>query len=46
MIGMMGWFDSVLGTVFYSMVVFVAGAMIGGPMWTWFKKKMPFMSKP
>ena len=42
---MMEWMDSVLGTIFYSMVVFVAGGMIGGPLWCWTKKKCPFLNK-
>jgi hypothetical protein len=33
-----GW----LGTVFYTVVVFGAGALIGAPMWNWMKTKMPW----
>ena len=43
---MMDWMDSVLGIIFYSVVIFVAGAVIGQPIWSWLRKKMPFMSKP
>ena len=33
---------SALGTVFYTVVVFVAGALIGTPLWSWLKTKMPW----
>ena len=35
-------FSSLLGTVFYSVVIFMAGALIGTPMWHWMKTKMPW----
>lgn len=35
-------FSSTLGTVFYSVVVFVAGALIGAPLWKWVDKKFPW----
>jgi hypothetical protein len=35
-------FSSTLGTVFYSIVVFVGGALIGVPLWTWVNKKFPW----
>lgn len=35
-------FSSMLGTVFFSVLVFVAGALIGTPMWHWMKTKMPW----
>ena len=35
-------FSSLLGTVFYSVVIFMAGALIGTPMWNWMKTKMPW----
>jgi hypothetical protein len=34
--------SSTLGTVFYSIVVFVAGALIGAPLWNWINKKLPW----
>jgi hypothetical protein len=37
-------FSSGLGTVFYSVVVFIAGALIGAPLWSWLKTKMPWSS--
>lgn len=40
----MNWIDSVLGTIFYSVVVFMAGAMIGPHFWCWVKRKCPFFS--
>jgi len=33
---------SALGTVFYTVVAFVAGALIGTPLWSWLKTKMPW----
>ena len=33
---------SALGTVFYSVVVFTAGALVGVPLWNWLKTKMPW----
>ena len=39
---MMEFINTTLGTTFYSIVVFVAGAMIGKPMWCWMCKKMPW----
>jgi len=35
-------FSSTLGTVFYTVVVFVAGALIGAPLWNWVNKKFPW----
>ena len=32
--------SSTLGTVFFSVVVFVAGALIGQPLWNWVNKKL------
>jgi hypothetical protein len=34
--------SSTLGTVFYTVVVFVAGALIGGPLWKWIDSKLPW----
>ena len=34
--------SSTLGTVFYTVVVFVAGALIGGPLWKWVDSKLPW----
>lgn len=31
-----------LGTGFFAAVVFVAGALIGPPMWKWLNAKMPW----
>ena len=38
----MEFIHSTLGTVFYTIVVFVGGALIGTPMWNWLKTKMPW----
>jgi hypothetical protein len=35
-------FASTLGTIFYSITVFVAGALIGAPFWGWINKKLPW----
>lgn len=40
----MEWIDSVLGTVFYSIVVFMAGAMMGKSLWVYICKKCPLFS--
>ena len=38
----MGLLQSALGTIFYTVVVFAAGALIGGPLWNWLKDKFPW----
>lgn len=38
-------FSSVLGTIFYSIVIFVAGAFIGKPLWDWVSPKLPWNKK-
>lgn len=35
-------FNSALGTVFFAIVVFIAGALIGAPLWAWLKTKLPW----
>ena len=35
-------FSSTLGTIFYSVVVFVGGALIGATLWKWVDKKFPW----
>ena len=37
--------SSTLGTIFYSGVVFVAGALIGKPLWNWINEKLPWNKK-
>jgi|TARA_X000001382_G_scaffold46437_1_gene31402 uncharacterized membrane protein YccC len=37
-----GFFSGALGTVFYTVVVFVIGALIGTPLWNWTKKFLPW----
>ena len=34
--------ESILGTVWFTALVFVAGAFIGKPMWDWIKTKLPW----
>jgi len=34
--------SSTLGTIFYTVVVFVAGALIGAPLWKWVNSKLPW----
>ena len=31
-----------LGTVFYSIVMLVAGALVVGPAWSWLNAKLPW----
>ena len=31
-----------LGTTFFTVVVFIAGALIGTPLWNWVKKFLPW----
>jgi len=38
-------FSSTLGTVFYSIVVFVAGSLVGAPLWNWINAKFPWNKK-
>ncbi len=38
----MEFIHSTLGTFFYTAVVFVAGALIGTPLWNWAKSKFPW----
>jgi hypothetical protein len=38
-------FSSALGTVFYSVTVFVLGALIGTPLWNWVNAKLPWNKK-
>jgi hypothetical protein len=39
------FFSSALGTVFYSILVFVAGAFIGRQLWDWVAPKLPWNKK-
>jgi hypothetical protein len=34
--------DSFLGTVFYSVLIFIAGAFVGAPLWGWVRKMFPW----
>tara|TARA_R110000824_G_scaffold96585_1_gene231185 strand:+ start:5423 stop:5536 length:114 start_codon:yes stop_codon:yes gene_type:complete len=34
--------SELLGTVFYTIVIFAAGALLGPPMFGWLKTKMPW----
>ena len=34
--------QSALGTVFYTVVIFVAGALVGAPLWNWLKGNLPW----
>tara|TARA_Y100000034_G_C6806333_1_gene362086 strand:+ start:544 stop:669 length:126 start_codon:yes stop_codon:yes gene_type:complete len=36
------FFSSVLGTLFYTAVIFGAGALMGAPLWNWVKSKFPW----
>ncbi len=39
------FFSSALGTLFYTVTVFVAGAFIGKPLWDWVSAKLPWNKK-
>tara|TARA_Y100000034_G_C6645047_1_gene282136 strand:+ start:270 stop:395 length:126 start_codon:yes stop_codon:yes gene_type:complete len=39
---MIEFLQSTLGTIFYTVVIFVAGALIGKPLFTWVNEKMPW----
>ena len=34
--------DSILGTIWFTAVVFVAGALVGAPLWNWIKSQFPW----
>jgi hypothetical protein len=38
-------FESALGTVFFTVVVFVAGALVGAPLWKWVSGFLPWNKK-
>ncbi len=38
----MEFLSSVLGTIFFTIVVFTAGALIGRPLFDWVVKKLPW----
>jgi hypothetical protein len=38
----MDFLQNALGTTFYTIVVFVAGALVGQPLWKWVWAKLPF----
>ena len=39
----MYWINDILGTVFYSITVFMTGALLGKPLWCWMCKRCSFM---
>jgi len=38
-------FNNTLGTVFYSVVVFVVGSLVGQQLWTWVSRFFPWNKK-
>jgi len=38
----LGFIDSVLGTTWWTVLVFIAGALIGTPLWNWTRKFFPW----
>lgn len=38
----LAFLSETLGTVWWSVLMFVAGALIGTPLWTWIKSKAPW----
>jgi hypothetical protein len=39
---MLSFFQSGLGTIFYSVVIFGLGALVGRPLFSWVNEKMPW----
>ena len=39
---MIEFLNSTVGTICYTGVVFVAGALFGKPLWTWLNSKAPW----
>jgi len=31
-----------LGTIWWSVLMFIAGTVVGAPMWNWIRKKLPW----
>ena len=38
----LAFLSGALGTVWWSVLMFVAGALIGTPLWNWIKSKAPW----
>jgi hypothetical protein len=34
--------DHILGTIWWSVLMFVAGTLLGAPLWKWASAKMPW----
>jgi hypothetical protein len=34
--------SSILGTVWFTALVFIAGSLVGAPMWNWMRKHFPW----
>ena len=39
---MIEFLQSTLGTIFFTVVIFVAGALIGRPLFAWVNEKLPW----
>jgi len=39
------FFSSILGTIFYTAVVFIAGGFAGRPLYDWISPKLPWNKK-
>lgn len=40
---MLDFLSSTVGAICFGLVAFIAGALIGAPLWSWIKTKLPFM---
>ena len=34
--------ESILGTIWFTVLVFIAGTVVGAPLWSWAKKFLPW----
>ncbi len=41
----LGFLSGALGTVWWTVLVFIAGALIGAPLWNWIKTYLPWNKK-
>tara|TARA_Y100001963_G_scaffold22202_1_gene29040 strand:- start:2027 stop:2164 length:138 start_codon:yes stop_codon:yes gene_type:complete len=38
----LAFLDGVLGTAWWTVLVFIAGALVGTPLWNWIKTYLPW----
>ena len=34
--------DGFMGTIWWTVLVFIGGALLGSPLWNWVKEKLPW----